>query len=150
MIDIAALKARLEQEEGREYSPYTDTKGILTVGVGHNMEARPLDPSWTFPLTDAQVDQLLDDDTNATLTEMYANLPWVQNLDPVRESAVADLYFNMGWSKFSAFQQFFGFLQNGDYESAANDLEHTAWFGEVGHRGPEIVGLIRTGQSATI
>ena len=36
------LIAELRRDEGVRYSPYKDSKGILTVGVGHNIEASAL------------------------------------------------------------------------------------------------------------
>ena len=40
--DTLSLKAELSRDEGRKSKPYRDSEGILTIGVGWNLEANPL------------------------------------------------------------------------------------------------------------
>jgi lysozyme len=53
--NLQKLIAELRRDEGVRYSPYNDTKGIPTVGVGHNLNAKPLPAGWKYPLNDTQL-----------------------------------------------------------------------------------------------
>lgn len=67
------------------------------------------------------------------------------DLDPVRKAAVVDLLFNLGPTKFAKFKDTLRYLQMKDWMAAANALEHSAWFRQVGRRGPRICKLIKEG-----
>ena len=45
ILDLPRLRSSIERHEGRRQRAYRDSEGVLTVGVGHNLEvdllARP-------------------------------------------------------------------------------------------------------------
>jgi hypothetical protein len=57
-----------------------------------------------------------------------------------------DLLYNLGAFKFYKFRNFSLALKNGYWELAAQHLENSLWFKQVGRRGPRIVKLIKTGK----
>ncbi|WP_332262275.1 glycoside hydrolase family protein [Paraburkholderia sp. SOS3] len=75
-MNITLLEAELRRDEGTKYSPYIDSTGNQTIGVGRNMKANPIPKDWTFPLTDAQVNQLLAEDIQTACASLDRFLPW--------------------------------------------------------------------------
>ena len=158
MINRPLLDSQLMLDEGLRLQAYKDTRGFLTVGVGRNLDANPLSPAElavvghdarTLPITQDQAMFLLHNDEMKSFTTLTNNLPWWPRMDDVRARVCVDLDFNMGWDKFQKFKQFFNFMATGDFDGAANDLMGTAWYGEVGNRGPRLVNMVRTGEDFT-
>ena len=80
--------------------------------------------------------------------QLVENLSWFKELDDPRTRVMLNLCFNMGWHMLGTFHQFLAFMASGDYNGAAHDLESTAWYGEVGKRGPQMTALLRSGINA--
>ena len=144
-MNLDQLKIELSGDEGVRYVPYNDSRGIETIGIGHNMQANPLPTNWSFPLSDDQVDQLYQRDVSRTTALLDGNLPWWRSLDEVRQRAIANLGFNLGVHSLCTFHGFLGLLEAGQYDQAADDLAGTLWYSQVGRRGPQIVAMIRNG-----
>src|SRR5262249_36494587 len=90
MDDLTRLPfvAQLERDEVPRNRAYQYSRGIWTVGVGHNLEARPL--------SDHAIDVIRDDDIRDVERELVTALPWVTNLDPVRYVVLLNMAFNLG------------------------------------------------------
>ena len=125
--NLQILIAELRRDEGVESSPYKDTKGILTVGVGHNMQASPLPDGWTFPLDDGQIDALLTSDLLGVFDDLDRNLPWWSGLNDVRQRALANFVFQLGITKALGFTKSLPLIRQGKYADAANAMLQSAW-----------------------
>ena len=141
--DPEKLVADLRLDEGVRYVIYHDTKDHPSIGVGHNLDARPLPPDWHPPLTDAQVNALLKSDLALTYIglDKYVGA-WWRTLSEPRSRALANMAFNLGPFGLASFHQFIGFMRVGSYALAARDLTGTAWAQEVGERAKRIEALI--------
>jgi lysozyme len=84
-----------------------------------------------------------------TITTLSDNAAWSLDLDDVRTRVMIDLCFNMGWHTLSQFHTFLGLMQSQKFYAAGNDIKTTAWYGEVGNRGPRLVGMVLTGEDYT-
>lgn len=143
--NLALLISELKRDEGVEYCSYRDTLGILTVGVGHNLEANPLPPDWKFPLNDAQVNQLLDDDLTTVFNELNTCLHWWITLDAVRQRVLANMCFQLGITKLLEFQKFLSALHITDYGTAAIEMKNSIWFAQSGQRSVRLCQAMATG-----
>ena len=158
MIDPTKLDSQLCLDEGVRLKPYRDQYGNLTTGVGRNLDSNPFTPAEvafighdgrTLPITLAQAMYLLHNDEQKVFNDLTQHTPWWSAMDDVRARVLADLCFNMGWVKLSAFNTFLGLMKAGSYVLAGNDLAATAWYSEVGNRGPRLVGMLTTGEDYT-
>lgn len=141
------LDAELRRDEDVRYVPYKDTSKPpkWTVGVGHNLQVSPLPAGWTYPLSDAQVDQLLDTDLDNTFAQLDHALPWWRGLDEVRQRVVANMAFNMGVTDLLGFHNTLGAMQRGSYAIAAAGMKASDWYGEVGDRAVRLCQAMETG-----
>lgn len=138
--DHARLVDQLILNEGLKLTPYRDTLGNLTIGVGHLIGKGE---NFTSITRDEAIDLLEVDIGTAErrLTNIFSQ--W-RSLDEVRQRAFIDLTFNLGY-KLANFKRFIHAAKTGDWEKAADHLVQSRWYKQVRLRGPRIVHAIRTG-----
>jgi len=153
MTDLVKLVADLQPEEGFKVINgrpvlYDDANGHPIV-PGYTLVGHPtagygfaLDVS---PLTQAESLPILASRAAAVDAKIQADLPWVKNLDEPRQRALSDMAYNLGAHGLESFATFLGLVESGAYDAAADDLETTAWYKEVGSRGIRLAGVIRNG-----
>lgn len=141
--DDKLLNQELRRDEGVRYSPYFDTVGVQTVGVGHNLKVKPLPAGWTYPLTDAQVNQLLAEDLNAVFIGLDRELPWWRTLSYERQRVLANMAFNLGIDGLLGFKNALAAMQQGCYAEAASRMMQSKWTEQVGARAIRLAGLMK-------
>lgn len=120
--------------------PYVDTVGKVSIGIGRNLTDRGL--------RDSEIDFLLDNDIDEVLTEC-GGLKYWPLLDDVRQLVVASMVFNVGLRRFHSFMRFELALERGDYESAADEMTASKWYGQVGNRAKVLEAAMRSGHLET-
>ncbi len=135
--DRRALVQQLIRHEGLRLKPYRDSMGLLTIGVGRNLDHVGLYEDEALYLLDRDIDRCIKG-----LTKRYA---WFATLGAVRQRAVVDLAFNLGFATLATFTGTVAALARGDYEDAADHLTASRWYRQVASRGPRVVAMIRTG-----
>lgn len=149
-MNLETLERRLAIEEGDKLVAYLDTKGILTVGRGHNCRAKPVigivKPGDT--ITQEQDDALFEDDVAEACAELDKHLPWWRNLDSDRQNVMIDLAFNMGINTLRTFHNTLSYVKNGMWEQAAEGMKHSLWHEQVGARAVWLENAMRKGQYA--
>jgi len=136
-MNIPKIRALLARHEGRRNKMYHDSKGIQTIGIGHNLRDRPI--------SDRAVDLIFEDDLNDHVADLFRVFPWAEDLDEVRQAAAIDLVFNMGINTLSTFHNTMAAFAAGNWEATALGLENSKWYSQVATRAPRIVKMIRTG-----
>lgn len=117
----AIVRQLLIEEEGRVPYAYPDSKGYLTVGVGHLV-----DPKKGGRLPDVIVDALLDYDVNRK-TEQAATLAGFGRLNEVQQAAVISMVFQLGLGGVMGFHDFCAALAAGDVVKAAAAGRDSKW-----------------------
>lgn len=125
--------------------PYRDSRGILTVGYGHNLEAKPLDPQVLALIQLAHHLQCIID--SKEVQDYLGRLEWFQKLDPTRQAVLTDMSYNLGIPKLLEFQQTLKAVQSGQYQEAARLMLESVWAKQVGPRATEDASLMRDGPS---
>lgn len=148
-MNLLLMYAELRRDEDVRYKPYIDTRGINTVGVGHNLVASPLPTGWTYPLNDNQVNQLLNHDLQVVFAGLDLNIPWWRNLDEVRQRVVANMAFNLGIRGLMGFKNTLAAMQSKNYAAASAGMRNSAWFSQVGQRAVRLCSAMQTGAMPT-
>ena len=141
--DDKLLNQELRRDEGVKYSPYLDTKKILTVGVGHNLHVKPIKNGWTYPLTDDQVNQLLAEDLKEVFDDLDFELHWWRTLSYERQRVIANMTFNMGIDGLLGFKNTLAAMQQERYADAATRMMQSKWAGQVGQRAVRLAGMMK-------
>ncbi|NKF53234.1 lysozyme [Ralstonia solanacearum] len=133
-MDYDALKAQLAVDEGTRRYRYKDSRGFMTIGRGHNIDADPHYPYTVAdePLTDAQIESLENRDIAIAVGALdeYAN--WWRAMDEMRQTVLANMCFNMGWGKLSQFKNTLDAMHFGKYDLAAAGMRASRWYAQVG------------------
>ncbi|MCW2248313.1 lysozyme [Azospirillum fermentarium] len=136
-MNLDQLKADLIRDEDLKLRAYTCTAGKTTVGVGRNLD--------DVGISRDEALYLLDNDIRRVTADLNREFPWWRRLSEPRQRAVANMCFNMGINRLKGFRKMLAALQAGDYGRAAAEATDSAWFRQVGVRGPRVVALIRNG-----
>ncbi len=116
---------------------YKCPAGYWTIGYGHNLEAHGLPES--------MVEEFLNTALVRTQDECESKIRGWDNLNEARKSVVIDMNFNMGWPTFSKFKKFLAALEKGDWENAAEEMEDSNWFRQVGGRAKTLQEIMLLG-----
>jgi lysozyme len=145
------LEADLIRDEGERLRAYRDSRGIWTIGVGHDIAADPtlspdlkrlIDPG----LSQAEVEALFRRDLEDVRHELDLHLPWWRSLDDVRQDVLANMAFNLGMARLMTFASFLAFVKAGKYQHAALDMLGTLWAFQTGARARRLAAQMRTGE----
>lgn len=139
-MNESLLKEELIRYEGNKSQVYLDTLGLPTVGIGH-MDRNMIVGTVYGP---SQIDALYKTDVRNAIN-VAKQIECFDRLDEVRQRVIIQLCFNMG-SKFLGFKKTIEALSAANYSLAANELQDSKWFTQVGRRGPETCFAMRTGQ----
>ena len=123
----------IKRHEGRRFIPYKDTVGVLTIGIGRNLEKG---------ISEHIVSELFKED----MVEVRADclrLPWFHELTPIRQAVIENMIFNLGFSGFMEFKKTIRFIEKGDYDSAALEMLDSKWSRQVGNRATELASMMR-------
>jgi len=143
----ATAREMLIRHEGKRNTPYKDSKGLWTVGIGHLIgDGRSLPPNMNRTFSDAEVFELFTKDYEHH-AQAAANIPGYDKINDMGKVALVDLTFNMGPVWYKKWPNFCKAMGDGNWQLAAKCLEQSAWYRQVGRRAPEIVGLIQNGGS---
>jgi len=143
-MNLQFLKEELIRYEGRKQVVYLDTLGLKTAGIGHLLVGAERDMNVGQSITDEQIDKWFDADV-IRCTHIAKNC--VKNFDQIddtRQRVLCQLAFNMG-NKLSGFVNTLKHIEAGEFKLAADELQNSKWFGQVGNRGPETCFALRTG-----
>ena len=138
------LKKILEEHEGVRSVPYDDAtgkpvKGIgkVTVGIGRNLEANPLNY--------AEIQFLLENDVDEVIRLLNVFLPWWRRLDEIRQVVIADMCFNLGITGLMAFKRTLKSVEDGRFEDAAREMLESLWARQVKRRAIRLANMMRDG-----
>lgn len=147
------LTLELIADEGKRTRAYADTKGLLTIGIGHNISARPLTPlevalfkTGTIPtdrdITDQEIMLLFQTDVGIAIDVLDGHAAWFRNLPQPQQRVMINLEFNMGWGKLALFRKFLAAMEVSDWTAAGDELKDSNWYKQVGLRGPRMIGRL--------
>lgn len=119
----------VQSAEGCRLTAYKDTRGLWTIGWGHELD-QSIDwagQEWTQETADNQLAADIDE-----ADEQAMNLPEVPGLNACRTNAVVELVFNMGLHKWLGFEKCRRALSAGQWQVAHDELLDSDWKSEVG------------------
>jgi lysozyme len=142
----------LKRDEGCSLTAYPDPLSggePVTIGFGHVGPEVHDGLVWTSE----QCETALQEDAAKACRLLDANIPWWRTQNDVRQDAMANMTFNMGWgsgtSGLSGFHNFLNFMRTGQYDQAATAMLDSRWADQVHQRATRLADMIRTGERPT-
>ncbi len=134
-MNLERLKETLKKHEGEKLEIYKCSMGYQTIGVGHNLDTKPISKRVS--------DLMLEDDVEDSIADCKRNISFFDALDDVCQEALVNLCFNMGIAKLMQFKKTLAHLQDGNREKAANELLDSRYATQVGYRAIEVASMIK-------
>jgi lysozyme len=163
-----SLEDQLILHEGLRLEAYKCPAGFWTIGVGRNLEDKPLrkeEQEYIFKRSDLAPDEVIEVLKERGITKDEAlfllrrdiqdceqdlkQFDWFDRLDPVRRKVVLDMRFNLGPQGFRQFKRMIEHLAAGRYSLAAGEMVNSRWYLQVGNRSKRLVAMMRTGEDYT-
>ena len=132
------LIEQLKRHEGIRLKPYKCTSNKLSIGIGRNLE--------DIGITEKEAEMLLLNDIEEAKKQLLHHMPWTQQLDEVRFSAILNFVFNVGIGTALKFVNAMAQLKDENYDMAAQELLDSRWAKQVGNRAKEVAEQLRTGE----
>lgn len=136
-FDMDSLIEQLVDHEGLELFPYEDTLGIITIGVGRNLEERGISEDEAF--------YLLSNDIEVIWDELIKQHPIVEDLDDQRQMVLLDMAFNMGVPRLGKFKKMWAAIEEGDMNEASKQALDSRWADQVGRRAETLAERLISG-----
>lgn len=72
---------------------------------------------------------------------------WMRWTEP-RQRAIANMAFNLGYSRLKRFKKMWKAIRKEDWTEAARQAQDSKWYVQVGPRARRIVKVLQTGEDA--
>jgi len=125
----------IKRHEGMELKPYRDSLGILTIGIGHNLENG---------LNEKIINLIFEDDMLSVVADCE-KFDWYAGLNKARQSVIENMIFNIGYGRFRGFKNTIDFIAKNQFNHAAEEMLDSKWAGQVGNRAIELSQIMRSG-----
>lgn len=125
--------AMFTRDEGAQRNPYDDAtgtrikapKGNVTIGVGRNLDAKPLSNAIMFSLLEEDLEQAID-----IARDVVGAGVW-NNLTDNRKLALVNLAFSLGSAGLRTFKKMLLAVQKSDWAAAGAELRTSLWAHQV-------------------
>ena len=135
-LDICRVE--LPEDEGRRKKAYRDSVGVLTAGIGRNLQ--------DVEFTDSEIALMFANDlerADKAARRIFQNF---DVLSPVRKAALVNLSFNMGEARLRGFKKMVAAVHAQDFERAADEMLDSRWAKQVQpSRSGRLIRMMRDG-----
>lgn len=150
-MDFDIIIKRLEFHESCVLKPYYCPTGHLTLGIGHNVEARPFTDEekraigdWKKGITKNMAYMICRNDVNICLNQLKTLSFWNQ-LDLERQYALLDMCFQLGFKGLCGFKKMLEAIRWGKWQTAAEECLNSDYARQTPARAKRIARLIKEG-----
>ena len=148
-MDLEKLRKQLEIDEGVKYEIYLDHLGYPTFGIGHLVI--PSDKEYREDVgtrvSEERVRECFDKDVESVLRDCTLLYKDFDELPEEVQQIVANMMFNMGYTRLSKFK---GMKKGGDaryWNKAADEMVDSRWYKQVTNRANRLVERMRNIES---
>jgi lysozyme len=156
-IDPMTLFNQIKQHEGSKSKVYKDTQGHPTIGIGFNLDAkhnqeylRKLGIDIRELQNGAEIGEgVIKLLYNHSLTQAWHDIhdlvPNFQQLPTNVQMVLLDMSLNLGKPRLAGFKRMLAAVQQGDFQTAADEMVDSRWYHQVKSRGKDLEIMMRQG-----
>ena len=144
-MDLEQLRKQLEIDEGCVYEIYNDHLGYPTFGIGHLViESDPENGQEIgTPVSESRVIEAFEQDVQTVLSDCAILYPDFDELPEEAQQIIANMMFNLGRPRLSAFKGMKAGVDARDWNEAADQMVDSRWYRQVGARAERLVERMR-------
>ena len=144
-MDIQKFREELEYDEGCKYEIYNDHLGYPTFGIGHLVIDS--DPEYGegvgTPVSEDRVISAFEEDIMGVLSDCERLYPDFERLPEDAQRIIANMMFNMGYTRLSKFKGMKRGVNARDWNTAADEMVDSRWYKQVTNRAERLVKRMR-------
>ena len=144
-MDIQKLREELEYDEGCKYEIYNDHLGYPTFGIGHLViDSDPEHGEGIGTLvSEDRVIFAFEADVMGVLSDCERLYPDFERLPEDAQRIIANMMFNMGYTRLSKFKGMKRGVDARDWNAAADEMVDSRWYRQVPNRAKRLVERMR-------
>ena len=144
-MDIQKLREELEYDEGCKYEIYNDHLGYPTFGIGHLViDSDPEHGEGVGTLvSEDRVLSAFEADVMGVLSDCERLYSDFGSLPEDAQRIIANMMFNMGYTRLSKFKGMKSGVNARDWNAAANEMVDSRWYKQVTNRAKRLVKRMR-------
>ena len=145
-MDRYQLRGDLANDEGCKYKVYLDHLGYPTFGIGHLITDN--DPecgaSVGTEVSEDRVQEAFSSDIESVLSDCERLYEDFGDLPEEVQLIIANMMFNMGYTRLSKFKGMKRGVDTRDWEAAADEMVDSKWYKQVSRRADRLVVRMRS------
>lgn len=134
-MNMEKIKAMLFMDEGYRQFPYKDTNGILSIGLGTNLQSDGITEDQAWYIANDKVSYIKD--------ALHNQLNFFDSLDEVRQAVLINIAYNCGVHGLMGFKRMLHALSMSNYEKSADGIENSQL---APNRKKRIADMMRSGK----
>ena len=144
-MDVQKLREQLEIDEGVVYEIYLDHLGYPTFGIGHLVTESDPEHGWEVgtEVEESRCIEAFESDLEGVLSDCAILYPDFDDLPEEVQQIVANMMFNLGRPRLSAFKGMKRGIDSQDWNAAADEMVDSRWYRQVGARAERLVERMR-------
>ena len=144
-MDLEKLRKELEIDEGRVDEIYNDHLGYPTFGIGHLVvehDAEYGKEIGTY-VPENRVIKAFEQDIETVLSDCNRLYEDFEDLPEEAQRVIANMMFNMGYTRLSKFIGMKSGVDARDWNAAADEMVDSSWYYQVINRANRLVKRMR-------
>ena len=144
-MNIQQLREQLEIDEGVRYDIYLDHLGLPTFGIGHLVTKTDPESGQAVgtPISKERVAECFDMDVQSVINDCNKLYEDFENLPEEVQQIIANMMFNMGYTRLSKFKVWKRGVDSKDWNQAADEMVDSRWYRQVTNRANRLVERMR-------
>ena len=145
-MNIEQLRKELERDEGVKYEVYLDHLGYPTFGIGHLItdDDPECGASVGTKVDSDRVQEAFETDVETVLSDCERLYVQFEHLPEEVQLIIANMMFNMGYTRLSKFKGMKRGVDARDWEIAADEMVDSKWYEQVTNRADRLVVRMRS------
>ena len=145
-MNIDQLRKELERDEGVKYEVYLDHLGYPTFGIGHLItdDDPECGASVGTKVDSDRVQEAFEADVESVLSDCERLYVQFEHLPEEVQLIIANMMFNMGYTRLSKFKGMKRGVDSRNWEKAADEMVDSKWYEQVTRRADRLVVRMRS------
>ena len=145
-MNIEQLRKELDRDEGVKYEVYLDHLGYPTFGIGHLITDDDPECGATVgtKIDSDRVQEAFEADVESVLSDCERLYVQFEHLPEEVKLIVANMMFNMGYTRLSKFKGMKRGVDARIWEGAADEMVDSKWYDQVTRRADRLVVRMRS------
>jgi len=136
---MSDVEDMLRHQEGERLTPYVDSVGKITIGIGRNLTDKGISAE--------ESRMFFYRDVADAMQDVLHCFSCYEQLSRPRQLVLISMAFNLGRERLSKFVRFIGAVHLGKYDEAAAEMLNSKWAEQVGTRATTLAHMMRTNES---